>query len=226
MTGSTATRAGLAPATAVKVCGLRKRSDAQACAAAGVSYAGLNRVAASRRCVGLQECVAIVDELRSCAATGQASVEPVLVYRDSTRAQILSESNQLGVRWVQLHGGESVEMALLLQASGLQVIRALPGTTPVQTLQAWLESADILLLDGTEAGSGQPWAWTAPKDFSLQRIWIAGGLSPHNVAAALSSVNAAGVDAASGLETDGALDPLKIEEFVQQVSALERAGRE
>lgn len=226
MTTSAAAGPVQARTTAVKVCGLRRRSDAQACAAAGVAYAGLNRVASSRRCIPLADCIAILDELRSCAAAGLAFVEPVLVYRDSSRAQILSETKRLDVRWVQLHGSEAEDLALLLRASGLQVIRALPGSTPVDVLQAWLACADIVLLDGSDAGSGQPWAWSTPKGLDLQRVWLAGGLTPLNVARALALVPASGVDAASGLESGGALDAAKIHQFVQRAQQSEPSQKE
>ena len=206
----------------VKVCGIRRRSDAKACAAAGADFAGLNRVAASRRCIGLADCAALVDELQSCAAAGLDSVEPVLVYRDCPRSQILSEAAKLGVQWVQLHGSESQDTALALQSSGLRVIRALPGSNSQASLEEWLDCADVVLLDGQEAGSGQPWAWSVPQGVDLERIWLAGGLTALNVDQALAQVPAAGVDAASGLETDGALDPVKIHQFVKRAKQAAR----
>jgi phosphoribosylanthranilate isomerase len=49
---------------------------------------------------------------------------------------------------------------------------------------------------------------------SAQDTILAGGLDATSVAAAIAAVRPWGVDASSGLETNGAKDPLKIAAFV------------
>lgn len=190
---------------AVKVCGVRRPQDAEACAAAGVDFAGLNRVVGARRCVAVE---ALADLL---AALGP--VQPVLLYRDAPIAQILSESSHLDIRWIQLHGGESLELGRTLASAGLRLIRALPDTAGQRLLADWAELAEVLLIDGADPGSGQARSWRLPSGADPARVWLAGGLTPTNVAQALGNAPAAGVDAASGLESDGLLDPQKITDF-------------
>lgn len=190
---------------AVKVCGVRRPQDAEACAAAGVDFAGLNRVVGARRCVAVE---ALADLL---AALGP--VQPVLLYRDAPIAQILSESSYLDIRWIQLHGGESLELGRTLASAGLRLIRALPDTAGQRLLADWAELAEVLLIDGADPGSGQARSWRLPSGADPARVWLAGGLTPTNVAQALGNAPAAGVDAASGLESDGLLDPQKIADF-------------
>lgn len=50
-------------------------------------------------------------------------------------------------------------------------------------------------------------------------IYLAGGLRVENVGAAIDSVRPFAVDVCTGLRTDGALDPVKIERFVTAVRA-------
>lgn len=190
---------------AVKVCGVRRPQDAEACAAAGVDFAGFNRVVEARRCVGVEALAGLL------AALGP--VQPVLLYRDAPVAQILRESSQLDISWIQLHGGESLELGRTLASAGLRLIRALPDTADRQTLTDWLDVAEVLLVDGADPGSGQARNWRLPSGADPARVWLAGGLTPTNVAQALGNAPAAGVDAASGLESDGLLDPQKIADF-------------
>jgi phosphoribosylanthranilate isomerase len=200
----------LPPAT--KVCGVRRVADAQACALAGVRFAGLNRVATSHRCVSVDACGPLVHAL------GQ--VTPVVVYRNQTVAEILRETKQLGVSWVQLHGAETLQEAAELVREGLHVIRALDGSTAPDALLAWQAVADIVLLDSPKPGSGLPWSWSVPPALDAGRVWIAGGLTPETVATALRQSGAAGVDAASGLESNGQLDCDRISEFVRQATNI------
>jgi phosphoribosylanthranilate isomerase len=140
-------------------------------------------------------------------------VQPVLLYRNSPLSQILSESSELGIGWVQLHGSESLALGHSLSSAGLRLIRALPDTADRQLLLDWLDLAEVLLLDGADPGSGQPRQWHLPSALDPRRTWLAGGLTPTNVAQVLENAAVAGVDAASGLESDGLLDPQKIADF-------------
>ena len=63
-------------------------------------------------------------------------------------------------------------------------------------------------------------------DWSLSRrireaidvpIFLAGGLNPTNVAAAIREVQPFGIDVCSGLRTEGDLDPQKLSEFIRAI---------
>ncbi len=88
--------------------------------------------------------------------------------------------------------------------------------------------ADLLVLD---AATGDGYGGTGRRlDPALARsvissspipVLLAGGLAPENVAQAIRDARPHGVDASSGLETEGRKDPRKIAEFVRQArSAL------
>jgi len=58
----------------------------------------------------------------------------------------------------------------------------------------------------------------AIRDQSPVPVFLAGGLRPENVAAALEAVAPWGVDLCSGVRTGGALDADKLARFVREVT--------
>ena len=110
---------------------------------------------------------------------------------------------------VQLHGSESDEFAARV-AVHAPVIHAVSHGTALPT-------ADTLLIDGLEAGSGQTFDWDALETTALRgRRWLlAGGLTPDNVASAVKQLQPWGVDVSSGVENQpGIKDHAKISAFI------------
>ncbi len=206
----------------VKICGVRDEAGARACADANVAWAGLNRVPKARRCIDAAEIS------RVCAALG--AVQPILVLRDLTLDAILAEVANAGVRAVQLHGEESPSLGAALRQHGIFVAKALHAghLTESTLVQAWSEVAQRFVLDGREAGSGRAWAWhdlnLADGRLAGVPAWLAGGLNLSNITAAVQTVRPAGVDVASGVEsnTTQTQDPAAIVAFVAAARAAAR----
>ena len=83
--------------------------------------------------------------------------------------------------------------------------------------------ADALVLDAATldgyGGSGQRTDWNVARvarEAATVPVILAGGLTPDTVAQAISIVKPYGVDVSSGVETEKAKDPKKIEAFMQQ----------
>jgi phosphoribosylanthranilate isomerase len=116
---------------------------------------------------------------------------------------------------------------------------ALPGVAIVQVIH--VRSADsveeavaispkvnALLLDSGNpsltvkelGGTGRVHDWSLSRqirDRAACPLYLAGGLNPSNVAAAIAAVRPFGVDICSGLRTNGALDATKVEAFMSEI---------
>lgn len=118
---------------------------------------------------------------------------------------------------------------------------ALPGVSLVQVIHVAGEQSlrdavkvapevDAILLDSGNpslavkelGGTGRVHDWEISRRIREAvdvPIYLAGGLRAENVADAIASVRPFAVDVCTGLRTDGALDPLKLERFVTAVRA-------
>jgi phosphoribosylanthranilate isomerase len=78
-----------------------------------------------------------------------------------------------------------------------------------------------VLLDGPAAGSGTSFAWSLARQARRRfagELFVAGGLTPENVAEAIRAAAPDGVDVASGIESpDGFKDPERVRAFVAAV---------
>ena len=120
--------------------------------------------------------------------------------------------NRLGLGWVQLHGNEQAGDFEDL-AGSVKILRGISHGMLDSALDEWRVLGAVPLIDGPDPGSGQAFDWDA---LELEgEFFIAGGLDPGNVAAAIRASGATGVDVASGVETDGRIDADLIAEFVR-----------
>jgi phosphoribosylanthranilate isomerase len=114
--------------------------------------------------------------------------------------------------YVQLHGRETPERTSQVRARfGLPVIKAVAVAEAADftAVPDYEIAADILLFDAKppdgaarSGGHGAPFDWQLLRGRSFSRPWLlAGGLTPANVARAIASSGAPGVDVSSGVET-------------------------
>ena len=198
---------------AVKLCGIRTPEGAEAAGASGASHAGLLFVPGRKRAIDLATAKALLPLL--------GGATPVSVFLDASREAILETVSALGTDWVQLHGDEPPELTEALAQEGLQVIRALSPAQAADTeaVARHAEHAKLFLLDGASPGSGArvPEAELRALVARLPLpVWIAGGLDPSNVAAALAATGADGADVASGIEEGGHPSPARMKAFVEE----------
>ncbi|MCA9546847.1 MAG: phosphoribosylanthranilate isomerase [Myxococcales bacterium] len=189
----------------VKICGARTAADGAAIAAAGADFVGLNFVGWSSRCVSVEQARAVI-----AAAPG---VTPVGVFMDHPVAEVQALARALNLRWVQLHGAEAPEACAAL-AGEFQVVKALTVDRLATHAEAFAPHVAAFLVDGRQPGSGQAWDWARLASLRpATPVWLAGGLTADNVAAAAAAVQPAAVDTASGVEVGGVVDPARVAAF-------------
>lgn len=104
----------------------------------------------------------------------------------------------------------------------------------LELVDAYAERVDAFLLDsGQTAGAKPQFGGTGSvHDWSISRqfvestdlpVYLAGGLSSKNIFDAIAAVRPAGVDVCSGVRTDGALDPEKLQLFIAEINRAAEA---
>jgi phosphoribosylanthranilate isomerase len=134
--------------------------------------------------------------------------------------------DECGIDLIQLSGGEPWSQSLL---ANRQVIKALHLSSDDDASGALARmeagSAMAVLLDRADpskfggTGVGLDWRVAAAIGAAMP-VWLAGGLTPENVADAIAMVQPWAVDVSSGVETDGVKDVGKIRAFVAAVEAV------
>lgn len=193
----------------VKICGITRAQDALAAEAAGADAVGFVFAPSSKRRVSVAQAARIAAELGPFIAR-------VGVFVDAPLSEVREAVAALRLDAVQLHGQEGAAYAAALRPQ-VGVIRALsfrPDLSPV-ALQDF--PADAWLLDGPRPGSGEAFDWSRARALaSLPKLILAGGLTPHTVAAGVLALQPYAVDVSSGVElSPGIKDPLAIQEFVR-----------
>jgi phosphoribosylanthranilate isomerase len=202
---------------------VRTPEDALAAVEAGADLIGINFVEGSKRQVDVKQALEI------CEALEGQDVERVALFRDAHWDRIDRILRSVPFERVQFHGSESEEE---IEAIDLPTIKAIRGADHEA---AETYPGSILLLDHPHqgGGQGQAWDWSEAEDLIAHGhdVIIAGGLTPENVAEALSDAGDIppwGVDVATGVEVDGdgddfRKDPEKMRAFVEAVRRREES---
>jgi phosphoribosylanthranilate isomerase len=204
--------------TRVKVCGITNLEDALAALAAGADLLGFNFYARSPRYVSPVEARNIIERLPD-------SVSCVGVFvNESTPAEVERIAREAGLGAVQLHGDETAEFCQGLR--GLTTIKALRVGADFNVESAAAYDTDAVLLDayvaGARGGTGHTFDWTHASltRERVPKLFLAGGLNPDNVAAAVAAVRPYAVDVCSGVETaPGRKSPELMRRFVKAVDS-------
>jgi len=202
--------------TQVKICGLTSVADAQAAAAAGADLIGLMFYAGSPRHVSLAQAAEIARAL-------PPFVLRVGVFVNPDEALVTRAIAECGLNLLQFHGDEPSAFCTQFGLMSVKALRVRDAAS-LQTLAEY--HTDAFLLDAYSAagrgGTGEQFNWdlaVAAQHWG-KPIFLAGGLTPANVAAAVRQVRPFAVDVSSGVEAaPGKKDPAKMQAFIAAVRA-------
>lgn len=198
----------------VKICGITNEEDALLAVAMGTDAIGFV-FAPSKRQIAYQQ-------VRDIARRLPPEVLTFGVFRDELPSRVVEIIGQAGLRGAQLHGRETPDQTQWVKERVPVVFKAFAAGDP-SIAKADLYGADAILIDGMNPGSGEVYDWALAADApGSQRLVLAGGLTPENVASAIRRVHPWGVDVSSGVEeSPGRKDPRKLRAFIASVRSTE-----
>jgi phosphoribosylanthranilate isomerase len=206
--------------TRAKICGIMTPTHAHTAIEAGASFIGLV-FAPSRRQISVNQAQEVVAAARKAVTQRSVAVEMVGVFVNETPEAMNNIAAQVGLDRIQLSGHEAPS---IISSLHLPVVKAIrfdedAGETDWLALAETAKDRLSLLVDahvpGSYGGAGIIGDWQRAAELASHcSLWLAGGLTPANVAMAIQAVQPAVVDVSSGVETNGFKDHAKIQAFV------------
>ena len=200
--------------TKVKICGLTSVADGLAAAAAGADMVGLMLYADSPRHITLAQAAVISHSL-------PPFVLRVGVFVNPDEAQVMEAIAACGLNLLQFHGDEPSDFCTQFGVMSLKALRVRDADS-LQTLANF--HTDAFLLDACSpaglGGTGEKFNWDLAVEAQKfgKPIFLAGGLTPENVADAVRRVRPFAVDVSSGVESaPGKKDAAKVRAFITAV---------
>ncbi|MFH2068728.1 MAG: phosphoribosylanthranilate isomerase [Candidatus Omnitrophota bacterium] len=203
----------------IKFCGLKRPEEVQWAEEFKADFIGFNLYPKSPRFVSLNDLKKLTGKVKTA--------QKVLVFVNSKLEDIARAAEKSGADVIQLHGNETPRFCSQVRViTGRPVIKAfrLATEADLKPLEKYRDSADYFLLDARAkdlyGGTGQAFPWDlAIKATDLGKpIFLAGGLTVENVAAACRQVIPFAVDVAGGVEEKaGVKSREKMALFIQKV---------
>ena len=205
--------------TRIKFCGIRSKEAAQAAVIAGADALGLVFYEPSPRFVTPE----IAAEI---AQVPHPFVSMVGLFVNASSAEIDDVLARVPLQILQFHGDESPEFCDSFSMPYIKAIRVGAKRAEDYALEDYAQAQGFLFdtyKSGQPGGTGEVFDWTLLPTTN-RPIILAGGLSAHNVADAITQTKPYAVDTSGGIESaPGVKDPVKMRAFVEQVKAVDSA---
>jgi phosphoribosylanthranilate isomerase len=202
----------------LKICGITSLEDAGEAIHCGAHYLGFNFYRKSPRYIEPAAARAIIEQLPPTATA-------VGIFVNEPRPEdVIVLMHQSGVQMAQLHGDE--DAAYCRRVSSERVIKAMRVGEDFDPRIVDGFPARAILLDAYDktlyGGTGKTVNWPLAREAAqLANVFLAGGLSPENVADAVRVVNPFAVDVNSGVESEpGRKDAGKLKELMEALQRM------
>ena len=183
--------------TKVKICGITSVTDGLAAAEAGADMIGLMFYEQSPRHISLAQAAEISRSL-------PPFVLRVGVFVNPGEALVARAIAECGLNLLQFHGDENSDFCTQFGVMSVKALRVREAES-LKTLENF--KTDAFLLDAYSksslGGTGETFNWELAIEAQKlgKPIFLAGGLTPENVAAAVKKVRPFAVDVSSGVES-------------------------
>jgi phosphoribosylanthranilate isomerase len=225
--------------TRIKICGIRSPEEIELAAFYGADAVGfITEVPVeSPRKLDSDTAASLVSRVPRC-------LDSVLVIMPENSARALELIEKVRPNIVQIHSMLPLsELEIIKEKTDIPIIKTLSVPAQDETSRDKIDNstlifdlleqvslleetdiADSILLDtgksGKTGGTGSVHDWNLSRriaDETRIPLILAGGLRPENVQEAIRTVSPYAVDTASGVETCGKKDSLKIRSFIEEV---------
>jgi phosphoribosylanthranilate isomerase len=197
--------------TRVKICGITNLADAQVAVEAGADALGFIFYEPSPRFIPVKNAAEISRALPPYTLRVGVFVNPA---EDLVRRTI----DECGLNLLQFHGDEPPEFCTQFGLMSMKAFRIRDAGSltelPKYPTDAWLLDA---YASDTLGGTGEKFNWDLAVEAQKpgKPVFLAGGLTPGNVAEAIRQVRPFGVDVSSGVESSpGKKDHAKVRAFI------------
>ncbi|MGB7748431.1 MAG: phosphoribosylanthranilate isomerase [Verrucomicrobiia bacterium] len=204
--------------TQVKICGITSLGDAQAAVEAGADALGFVFYNNSPRYMTISAVAGIFKET-------PLRIMRVGVFVNAPPEFIFQTVAECGLSLLQFHGDEPPEFCTQFGVMSMKAFRIRDAESlkelPKYSTDAWL--LDAFLADHP-GGTGEKFNWDLAVEAQKfgRPVFLAGGLTPKNVADAVRRVKPFGVDVSSGVESSpGKKDHAKVQAFIKAVRSAE-----
>lgn len=196
--------------TKIKLCGLSRPCDIEEANALKPEYIGFVFAKKSKRYVS-------PDKAAALKAMLDPAVQAVGVFVNENVETAAKLANDGVIDVIQLHGGEDEDyIACLRKLTDKPIVKAFRIDTAEDIQKAERCSADYVLLDSGNGGTGTAFDWSLIEKIDRD-FFLAGGLDADNAGEAVRRIKPFAVDVSSGIETDGLKDKVKMAAFVAAV---------
>jgi phosphoribosylanthranilate isomerase len=200
----------------VKICGITNLSDAQVAVGAGADALGFNFYEKSPRYLS-----------PSTAAEISRALPPFVlrvgVFVNPAEELVRRAIGECGLNLLQFHGDEPPEFCTQFGLMSMKAFRVRDTGSlkelPKYQTDAWLLDA---YASDTFGGTGEKFNWRLAAEVPRpgKPVFLAGGLTPENVAEAIRQVQPFGVDVSSGVESSpGRKDHGQVRAFIKSAKS-------
>jgi len=194
----------------IKLCGLSRKCDIEWANELHPEYIGFVFAPKSRRYVS-------VDTAAELKAMLSEDIKAVGVFVNSPIESVAYILSRGIIDIAQLHGSEDEEyISQLSKLTDKPIIKAFSINSAADVSAANNSSADMVLLDSGQGGTGTNFDWKLLGNIN-RPYFLAGGLCCENISQAITALDPYAVDVSSGIETNGCKDKNKMAAFVAAV---------